>query len=96
MDKGKILLEGPPAELVRREVGEDVLELWDHPPEVRAFVAERGWPHEEIEGRLYVYLPAGASGGHDLGERFPRQPRLHRPATLEDVFFRRAGRALRD
>jgi lipooligosaccharide transport system ATP-binding protein len=96
MDRGRILLEGPPTQLVAREVGEDVLELWDHAPEVVAFLDERGWPHEEHEGRLYVYLPPDAEGGRALGERFPRQPRLHRPATLEDVFFRRAGRALRD
>ncbi len=95
MDPGKILLEGAPANLVREwsARGGGALEPG---PEVAGFVAERGWPNEEVEDRLYVYLPAGADGGRDLGDRFPHQERSLRRATLEDVFLQRAGRALRD
>jgi lipooligosaccharide transport system ATP-binding protein len=96
MDLGKILLEGSPANLVRELVGEEVLELWNHGPDVTAFVTERGWPSEEVGDRLFVYLPAGSDGVRELGDRFPHQERSLRRATLEDVFLKQAGRVLRD
>jgi lipooligosaccharide transport system ATP-binding protein len=96
MDLGKILLEGSPANLVRDSVGEEVLELWNHGPDVVAFIADRGWPSEEVDERLFVYLPAGSEGARELGDRFPHQERSLRRASLEDVFLRKAGRALRD
>ncbi len=96
MDQGKILLEGSPTELVEREVGREVVEIWNHDAAISAFVAERGWAHEEHDQRLYVYLPPGSDGGRVLGERYPHQEHLLRQATLEDVFLRRAGRALKE
>ncbi len=96
MDQGKILLEGTPEDLVRREVGAEVMEVWNYEPEVLAFLKEQGWPHELLEDRVHVYLPPEEDGAHRFGERFPHQERLLRRATLEDVFLRRAGRGLRD
>ena len=96
MDQGKILLEGPPHDLIAREVGEEVVEIWNYGSEVGEFVEARGWPSEMVEDRLVVYLPPGDDGAREFGERFPRQERLLRRATLEDVFLRRAGRALRE
>lgn len=94
MDKGRILLEGRPETLIESEVGGQVVEIWNRTPEVDAFVREQGWDSELADERLYVYLPRGSEGGRQLGERFPRQEHLLRQATLEDVFLRRAGRAL--
>lgn len=96
MDLGKILLEGKPADLVLREVGDEVMELWNLAPGVAEMVRERGWASETVEDRLIIYLPRGEDGARLLEERFPHQERLLRRATLEDVFLRRAGRALRD
>ena len=72
-----------------------MLEIWNHGAEVEAFVRQREWSHESHDGRLYR-LPAARqrTGGRILGERFPHQEHLLRQATLEDVFLRRAGRAL--
>jgi lipooligosaccharide transport system ATP-binding protein len=96
MDAGKILLEGTPGDLVEREVGREVIEIWNYSPDVMAFVEERGWKCEVVEERVHIYLPLGVDGGRVLGERYPHQEHLLRHATLEDVFLRRAGRALRD
>ncbi len=96
MDRGTILLEGAPAQLVREEVGREVLEVWHHDGAVVSFVDEAGWPHEIHDERLYVYLPEGSDGGRRFGEAFPHQEHLLRRATLEDVFLRRAGRVLRE
>jgi lipooligosaccharide transport system ATP-binding protein len=96
MDAGKILLEGTPADLVVREVGREVVEIWNYPPEVMAFIEERAWKYEVVDERVHIYLPMDVDGGRIIDERFPHQEHLLRHATLEDVFLRRAGRALRD
>jgi lipooligosaccharide transport system ATP-binding protein len=96
MDKGKILLEGPPGKLVEREIGREVVELWNLSPEARAFITASGWTHEAAEERVWIHVRDG--DGEDvvgeIGRRFPGQERLVRRATLEDVFLHRAGRAL--
>ncbi len=54
MDSARILLEGRPDELVAREVGREVVEIWSPHEDVRAFVRASGWRSDEIEDRLFV------------------------------------------
>ena len=96
MDQGRILLNGRPSDLIEKEVGREVIELWNHSPEVMDFIREKGWEHETLDERVHVFLPRNDDGGRELGTRFPHQEHLLRLATLEDVFLRKAGRALRD
>ena len=96
MDQGKILLEGAPAEVVQREAGREVCELWNAAPEVKEFVKSAGWRVEESEDRMYVYDKEGGVARKEIESRFPEQDRLLRHATLEDVFLLRTGRRLRD
>jgi lipooligosaccharide transport system ATP-binding protein len=96
LDGGRIVLEGRPAELVEREVGREVVELWDFPDEVRELVRAGGYVAEEAEGRLYAFDRQGGRLARLVAERFPGQQRLIRHATLEDVFLHRAGRTLKD
>jgi lipooligosaccharide transport system ATP-binding protein len=96
MDNGRILLQGTPGELVAREAGREVVELWELTDEVRSFVRAAGWPAEEAEERLFLYDRGGDGIAAAIGDRFPHQPRLIRHATLEDVFLLRAGRALKE
>ncbi len=96
MDAGKILLEGAPAALVEREVGHEVLEMWDYSGEVVEFVRAAPWHFEESEDRLYVFDRDRGRAANEIARRFPHQARLIRQATLEDVFLHRAGRTLRE
>jgi lipooligosaccharide transport system ATP-binding protein len=96
MDSARILLEGTPADLIAREVGREVVEMWDLAPEVRSFLVEKRWPVEEIDDRVYVRDRGGDGIAHAIEERFPHQERLIRRATLEDVFLMKAGRKLRE
>lgn len=96
MDQGRILLEGRPADVVEREAGREVLELWNAPEHVRAFVREEHWRVEETEDRVYVYDREGGAARSAIEARFPEQERLLRHATLEDVFLLRTGRTLRE
>jgi lipooligosaccharide transport system ATP-binding protein len=96
IDEGRILLEGTPEALVRQEVGRSVMEVWNFGPEVVATLREMPGRLEEIGDRLYFYPADEERADHLLESRFPRQERLLRRATLEDVFLKRTGRALRD
>ena len=97
IDNGTILLEGTPADLIEHEVGRTVVEAWNFDDGFATFL--RGLPGrvELVGDRLYFY-----PGDEDLhverllDERFPEQERLIRRATLEDVFLKLTGRALRD
>ncbi len=94
MDKGRILLEGKPDTLIEREIGREVVELWNLSPAAREFVASSRWTHEEVGERVSIYVRDGEDVVTEIGRRFPHQERLIRRASLEDVFLRRAGRAL--
>jgi len=96
IDEGRILLEGTPETLVRQEVGRSVIEVWNQGPDVAPFLREMPGRLEEIGDRLYFYSEEEDRVERMLEERFPGQERLLRRATLEDVFLKRTGRALRD
>ena len=96
IDEGRILREGAPEELIRQEVGMSVVEAWAYPPEFAAFLREVPGRLEEVGERLYFYPRDGEGIERTLEEHFPGQERLIRRATLEDVFLKLTGRALRD
>ncbi len=96
IDNGQVLLEGTPEELVRREVGRGVIEVWNYGADLAAALRELAGRLEEVGDRLYFYPEDEDAVERLLESRFPHQERLHRRATLEDVFLKRTGRALRD
>ena len=96
VDNGKILLDGSPADVIAREVGSTVIEAWNHTPEVTAAARSLPGRVEEIGDRLFIYPDDAGAAERFFEERFPRQERQIRRATLEDVFLKRTGRALRD
>ncbi|HZE19922.1 MAG TPA: ABC transporter ATP-binding protein [Candidatus Angelobacter sp.] len=96
MDGGRILLEGTPAELVEREVGRTVVEAWNYGEEFLNFLRALPGRLEELGDRLYFYPQEGDHIERTFDQRFPQQDRLIRRATLEDVFLKLTGRALRD
>jgi lipooligosaccharide transport system ATP-binding protein len=100
MDKGRIVAEGSPRDLVARYVTRDVLEL-RLAPEVRASLDGRltGLARhiEELPERLQLYADDGEQvleQVHAAG--IPIERALVRRATLEDVFLRLTGRTLID
>lgn len=100
MDRGKILACGSPDELVTRYVGKEVMELRLDPAERRRAIeslAELDVGIEETEDVLYVFSKDGANL-RVLPEclKLDLKGLIYRPATLEDVFLRLAGRGLRE
>jgi len=96
MDRGRVLVEGGPRELVREHAGTTVVEVADPSEELRAFVRERGLRAEDVGRRLVITADGGEELYHELRERFCAGDCLLRPATLEDVFLRLTGRDLRE
>lgn len=98
VDRGRVVAEGSPAELVGREVGAEVVEVYLPENQGAALGARLGagpWRSERVGDVVYVYLRDGglepalraAIDGADF---------THRRATLEDVFLRLTGHSLRD
>ncbi len=97
MDHGKILDQGSPAELIKRHVEPEVIELrscdTDTINTIRHKISDCRVEH--LGTSLYCYT-------HDAGPQleYLRNEQgltfMHRPAGLEDVFLKLTGRELRD
>jgi lipooligosaccharide transport system ATP-binding protein len=97
MDYGKIIEEGRPADLIKKHVGEDVLEV-EYDGEVMKKLQEE-FPGAELEvltDRIRVFTDQP----HGVFERFlkdfPTKGATIRNANLEDVFMKLTGRKLRE
>jgi lipooligosaccharide transport system ATP-binding protein len=96
MDHGRILVEGPPGELVRRHIGHDIIEVADPSDELRAFVREERMDAEDLGHRLIICLADGDHLYSEIRDRYCHGGCTMRMATLEDVFLRLTGRELRE
>ena len=98
MYQGRILKEGAPASLVEEEIGREVVEV-RVPPEddARILAALSAFPcaHERVGDTLYFYCRDGHAVMRQLLE-LDLPNTLNRPATLEDVFLKLAGRSLHE
>jgi lipooligosaccharide transport system ATP-binding protein len=99
MDRGRIVAEGRPGELVTAHVGSEVVEI--HLPDdagdgdVSARVGDGPWRAERAGGMLYLYL-RDAHDDQGLLARLDGLDFTRRRASLEDVFLTLTGHALRD
>ncbi|MDP1989382.1 MAG: ATP-binding cassette domain-containing protein [Syntrophales bacterium] len=96
MDGGRLLVEGKPAELVRRHVGRHVLEVADSEAGLAEFLKQRSVPYENFGHRLIITIEDGSDLYGEISERFCGGTCTMRMATLEDVFLRLTGRELRE
>jgi lipooligosaccharide transport system ATP-binding protein len=97
MDEGKIIEEGNPAQLVKKHVGEEVLEL-DNDEKLLPTLKEV-FPDAQIE-RLGDRMQIFTNKPHGVFEGFLKEHPLQnvtiRNANLEDVFLKLTGRGLRE
>ncbi len=96
MDQGQILVEGAPRELIRRHLGDSVIEVVAPCADLRRMLVERGLPHEDLGQRLVIYSGNGDDLYRELVAEHCREGCMLRPATLEDLFLRLTGRELRE
>jgi lipooligosaccharide transport system ATP-binding protein len=96
MDRGRILVVGPPAELVRSRVGREVVEVWGYPQALVQHATRAGWSFETDTDRLFIYTDSGEAVFRDIAGRYPSERCTVRMAGLEDLFLRLTGRELRE
>jgi lipooligosaccharide transport system ATP-binding protein len=97
MDNGRIIEQGRPAELVRKHVGEEVLEV-EHDEKVVPVLKEK-FPEASVEVlsdrvRVFSTQPHGVFAR--FLEDYPSKTAVIRNANLEDVFLKLTGRQLRE
>jgi lipooligosaccharide transport system ATP-binding protein len=97
MDNGKIIEEGTPADLIKKHVGADVLEV-DYDDKVMKTLKDR-FPDAQLEVvgdriRVFTTQPHGVFAS--FLEDFPTRGAAVRNANLEDVFLKLTGRRLRE
>jgi len=97
MDRGRILVEGSPRDLVEKHAGAQVVEVRpqrDEKPALLELVQSRGLEFEDLGNTVFVYGENGAL--LDGGDAVESHDVARRPGNLEDVFLRLTGRGLRD
>ncbi|MCK5628251.1 ATP-binding cassette domain-containing protein [Candidatus Bathyarchaeota archaeon] len=97
MDRGRIIENGPPAELIRKHVGEDVLEVNNNEKVIKLLTKEFSDADFEVFGeRIHVFTKKPHGVFELFLKKFPRNNVSIRNANLEDVFLKLTGRRLRD
>jgi lipooligosaccharide transport system ATP-binding protein len=103
MDQGRILEQGAPKELIQKHTQGEAVEFvagWseDGAPVARCADALKaaGIPFERLPDRVVGYGDKAVAAIPDLRARLGVKEVIRRRATLEDVFLRLTGRALRD
>jgi lipooligosaccharide transport system ATP-binding protein len=96
MDKGRILVEGKPQDLIREHVGRDVIEVANPRDALRTFVQSNQLPHDDLGHRLIVYGQEKDELFRKVSRDFCLEECTLRMATLEDVFLKLTGRGLRE
>ncbi|MEM2900244.1 MAG: ABC transporter ATP-binding protein [Thermoplasmata archaeon] len=104
MDKGKILVEGTPRELISKYVKREVIEVSDVSgrlkKEIENLISSNiAFSSVEIDScaeRIFLYTDNADSLFKFLSEKISLPETLIRRSTLEDVFLKLTGRRLRE
>ena len=103
MDQGRILERGVPRELIAKHTEGEAVEFvvgWSEDgasaKTMAAWLQEKGIPHERLPDRVVAYGADAVRLAADVPAHLNVEETLRRRATLEDVFLRLTGRALRE
>ncbi len=96
MDHGHILVEGRPIDLIRKHVGQNVLEVSQPTPELRTLIQSQPVVHEDFGHRMIIYGQESDKILHTISSEYCKEGCILRMATLEDVFLTLTGRGLRE
>lgn len=102
IDHGSILEQGSPQELIKKHTGGEAVEFVIHPDatttrdELVAVLEREQTPHEILQERVIAYSEDTRTLAQLVHKEAEPHQTVLRHATLEDVFLRLTGRALRD
>ena len=94
MDKGKVVVEGAPPDLVKRHVGERVIEITSVSEDAEKVLKEIGSRYERRTDRILVYTDDGGEEYQRISGRLCGVGCILRMANLEDVFLKLTGKEL--
>jgi lipooligosaccharide transport system ATP-binding protein len=97
MDQGKIIEQGSPASLVKKHIGEEVLEVEYDEEALKALKDE--FPEATLEvmsDRIRVFTTKPHGAFEEYLHKHPAKGAFIRNANLEDVFLKLTGRQLRE
>ena len=94
IDEGRLVAQGSPTELIHQHCESDVLEIRGDVSEISLKTLPNNWRAEMAGESLYIYAD-DAQALVDFSRNLSDLVCLHRQASLEDVFLRLTGRALR-
>ncbi len=97
MDNGKVIEEGKPIELIKKHVGEEVLEV-AYDEEVLKFL-KSAFPDARLDvvsDRIQVFSNQPRGVFTEILGKFSFKAAMIRDANLEDVFLKLTGRRLRE
>jgi len=97
IDNGKIIETGSPQPLVKKHVGEEVLEMQFDKATLKMLKEELPDARIEVHNdqiRVFTKQPHGSF--EKIARKFPATPLSIRVANLEDVFLKLTGRKLRE
>jgi lipooligosaccharide transport system ATP-binding protein len=98
MDRGKIMAEGSPAELIKQFATKEVLEVRfgsDRNKEVAPVLRQLCNRIEELPDRILLYVDDGEALLEEItAKKLHPNTSLVRRSSLEDVFLRLTGRSL--
>ncbi len=95
MDNGRILVEGAPADLVKQYVGDEIVEV-ERSDEILACLKKTEIGFEIFGDTVQIVTVSAREVARILFENCQPKKMLTRPATLEDVFLKLAGRTLKE
>ncbi len=97
VDRGKIIEEGTPTELIKKHIGEDVLEL-DYDEKLLAILKESFSDArvEKLGDRMQIFTDKPRGVFEEFLKKHQLQNVTIRKANLEDVFLKLTGRGLRE
>jgi lipooligosaccharide transport system ATP-binding protein len=96
IDHGRILEEGEPRELIKRHVGQYIIEVTEPEEELRNYLLSRRIHFDDLHYRLIIYQEGDEELFRLISERYCRGGCHLRMTTLEDVFLKLTGRGLRE
>lgn len=96
MDHGEILVEGKPADLIRKHAGHKIIEVANPGDELREFVRARDFRYDDLGHRILIYGEENDQLFDLIREQYCTENCSFRMSTLEDVFLRLTGRQLRE
>ena len=96
MEKGKILVEGGPQQLIESQVGRGVVEVVNPDQGVEEVLRSNGWALEKGSDRIFIYTNERRMVREKVQRDLPNANVIARDATLEDVFLRLTGRGLKE